>query len=393
MAEFNSRHHFETIIIGGGLAGLLVAARLAEAGQRFLLLEEKEELGGYCRPQVHALGTFGFGFKSLPAHEAGHRAADFLESQLGFSLQRQESDLPPITFEGGKFKPFLGFGSEPPPDIDELEYYLFPRRLVLRFAPHTWIAHLREKIPAEQIVMRSVVTRILIEQGTSQGVMVNGAQTYTAERLIYTGSKKALAQLLPSGALPTRLGQKLAKSPFWTAVGLDLVHAQTVSESRALHVLRGGKEDASPCLGYFYEPGAELNLDATSRHAAQISRWMTLVSAEGSEDPEITGASVRKIKKQIKRAYPEALDHLLHERIYVANLSHGSCEIKLTAGVEVPGIAGLYLSGSGIGSGRNLIGVCEQTQSLLNALGLDAAPAVFAQDAGESAQPPLSLDC
>jgi len=40
--------HFDVIVIGAGMAGLVCAARLAKAGKKVLLLEQHNIVGGYC---------------------------------------------------------------------------------------------------------------------------------------------------------------------------------------------------------------------------------------------------------------------------------------------------------------------------------------------------------
>ena len=55
--------HFDTIIVGGGHNGLVCASYLGKAGQKVLLLEASEHLGGLASTR-----EFFPGFKASVAH-------------------------------------------------------------------------------------------------------------------------------------------------------------------------------------------------------------------------------------------------------------------------------------------------------------------------------------
>jgi hypothetical protein len=359
VTDLKRKNHFETLIVGGGLSGLLIGAQLAQQGRSVLILEEKDDLGGFCRPSSHSLASLNFGFKSLPANSTAHQALDFLEQVMRISVLRREVDETPLTFDSGKFKPFVGFGAQPPESINELDYYLCPQRIFCDFTPGQWIDRLKTMMSDEQYLLRSQVTRILIEDGQALGVIVNGDRTWTADQVVYAGPIKYLPSLLPTGAMTARTTQRLAKASYWSAICLDLIHPTAISESSSLYVLSGSGDEVSPSLGYFYPPA----------NNTQISQWLTFVAPEGSEDPEVAGACVRRIKKQIKRAFPEAQENLVHERIYMAELSHGTADLKLKDDVLAPGITSLYLGGPGVHREHNLIAVSLQAQLILSALG------------------------
>ena len=64
---------YDTIIVGGGLAGLTAATRLAQAGQRPLVLERNSELGGRARTDDLDGWLFNHGAHALYRNAIGHR--------------------------------------------------------------------------------------------------------------------------------------------------------------------------------------------------------------------------------------------------------------------------------------------------------------------------------
>ncbi|MCB0394207.1 MAG: hypothetical protein KDD25_06590, partial [Bdellovibrionales bacterium] len=161
-------------------------------------------------------------------------------------------------------------------------------------------------------------------------------------------------QLLSSKFLKTA-----AKNPLWTAIALDLKHPKMISESREVHVLIAGTDGAIPVVGIFepFESGV------------QFSHWVTFLESEASADSEISGNAVREIKKQLKRAYPQAFDSGTKERLLFAHNSEGHIEIKLTEEGCVPGINGLFIASSNQAP-HFLCGAVSSSKRTLVALGL-----------------------
>ena len=55
----------DTVVIGGGLAGLTAAARLGQEGQRVLLLEKGREPGGRAQTRTKQAFLFNLGPHAL----------------------------------------------------------------------------------------------------------------------------------------------------------------------------------------------------------------------------------------------------------------------------------------------------------------------------------------
>ncbi len=71
----SKQKHATTVIIGGGLTGLALAALLEKAGHDYLLVEAQNEFGGLAKGQVEQGVWLDYGMKSIPAGECGLWAA------------------------------------------------------------------------------------------------------------------------------------------------------------------------------------------------------------------------------------------------------------------------------------------------------------------------------
>ena len=133
-----------------------------------------------------------------------------------------------------------------------------------------------------------------------------------------------------------------------------------------MHVLNGTThDDLGPCVGRFQE--AVVNHDKQ----IQVSQWVTFLNKEDSEDNEIIGHALKKIKRQIKRAYPEALEGMIQERIIVAPMIGGDGDLKLNANQTFGDLENLWIASAPANAQKNLIGSLSQAQIILAALGFE----------------------
>jgi hypothetical protein len=96
---------------------------------------------------------------------------------------------------------------------------------------------------------------------------------------------------------------------------------------------------------------------------------MTFIEQEVTEDSEVVGMTLKKIKRQIKRAYPEALDNLKLERIFVAPIIAGNGDIKLSINLTMPELENLWIASSTVHEQKNLVGALLQAEMIIASLG------------------------
>lgn len=74
-------HHFDTAVIGGGLAGLTTATYLAKAGKKVIVLEKAKQLGGRAQTQQRGQFLFNLGPHALYKGAPGSQILDELDIQ------------------------------------------------------------------------------------------------------------------------------------------------------------------------------------------------------------------------------------------------------------------------------------------------------------------------
>lgn len=369
---------YEYVVVGSGLAGLSVATALSKAGAEVLLLEAGDQYGGLNRPVPTKIGLSENGLRFLPDVELSHHALDYMSALLGEKIAFESVEREPQTYDSTGLHSFLGFGDAPPEFYDELSYFLSPRELVLEKPVHAWLQKLSENFTGE-ISLRSYVTKFHYDEGKIHSMTINGQKTVQALNVIYAGSLKSLPLLLPEAALSAKVRQKLAKSKFWTALGLDLIHAKPVADFQGVHVLNGTtQDDIGPCVGRFLDP-QDLNGEQV-----QFSQWLSFIDDEDAEDTEKIGLALKKIKRQIKRAYPESLEGLISERILVVPSFAGSGDLKLTGHQTLPQANNFWVATGAVHPRKNLLGTLEQSQLVTSALGVN--PMGTALDLDESSE-------
>jgi methionine-S-sulfoxide reductase len=207
---------------------------------------------------------------------------------------------------------------------------------------------------------RSIVTKFLANQDNVTSVLINGQKTLMAKNFIYAGNVRDLRLLLPEGALNQRALAKLGKNQYWTSVGLDILFENKITDSEAVHVLNGTtSDDIGPCAGIFYPVEA-------SDNAPQFSQWISFLDDLEAEEEENIGAVLKKIKRQIKRAYPEGSDKIIFERIMIVRNFGGDGELKLKEDGTIGNLKNLWIASPSVNPEKNILGALLQAQFIVN---------------------------
>ncbi len=353
-------NHYDYIIVGSGLTGLSIAAKLSSENLNVLLLDGADTYGGFNH-NIHSakLGDFDNGLRWLPDTQACKNALQFLSKTLGQEINYHRKDSAAVTFENGHLRPFLGFADTPPAFYEQLRYFLSEAFLQTDIPVHQWPTKLFEKFQGEYMP-RSWVTKFIGENHRIQQVIVNGQKYFSADNFIYAGPVRGLKTLLPDDALSAKSKQKLAKNDYWTALCLDLMHDHHVTSSTSLHVLNGTTQDEiGPCVGQF---------QFRAIGDWQYSQWVTFLSDDDAEDSEVLGAALKKMKRQIKRAYPAAFDNLKYERILVVPSMDGNGDLKVQKNMNLANYNNLFIACSQMSPEKNLVGSLLQAEKMTSLL-------------------------
>ena len=386
-------HIYDYIIIGSGLTGLTIAKKISEETENILVLEAQDILGGDNRPVQLAQNTINNGLRFFPATQASEKALNFLQTLLGQQTAAATTVENLVeTYEASGFKKFLGFGEKPPEFYDQLSYFLASQEQTLATQPYEWVqtlaASLEDKIQKKSIVTRFGFEGLDSEKPKLTHVMVNGTKQIYAQNFIFAGPAKDLALLVPDDVLNARAKAKLKKSTAWQSVCVDLFHTASV-EKQNLFLLNGTTDDdLGPCIGRFLakpqvqtetasETATETSATATVTSTAtaqvgQVSQWTSFIDSESAEDTENIGLVLKKIKRQIRRAFPEVAETIKSERIFVSPALSGA-DLKISANGTLPKVDNLWIASAQTSNYQNLLASLMQARLVLSSLGFLAS--------------------
>ncbi len=374
-------HIYDYLIIGSGLTGLTIAKKLSQETENILVLEALDFSGGENRVAKLNEIQINNGLRFFPATEASKKSIDFLQDLLQTELTAEAQESNPETYEASGFKKFVGFGEKNVEFYDQLAYFLAHEEYALILQPFEWIQLLQESLK-EKIQTRAVVTRFGFEATETEKpelthVVVNGTKQLYAKNFIFTGPVKDLSLLLHDDLLNLRAKSKLKKAQAWQAICVDIFHSATVDKTN-IFLLNGTTDDElGPCVGRF--------LPAVT--SGQISQWVSFVDTEAAEDTENIGLMLKKMKRQIKRAFPDVADSIMKERIFVSTALSGA-DIKLTGHLTIPKVPNLWIASPQVSNSKNLLGSLQQAQLVLAAMGFDTGVQMTEHATAEDATEP-----
>lgn len=362
----NKNQIYDYVVVGSGFSGLCIASELSQKNSNVLLIDSNDKIGVNHHSVNTQFGAQNNGLRFFPDTAASHQALQFLNHVIKEEVSFTSLELPPVTYDAGVFKSFLGFGDNPPAFYSEMEYFTAVQSLTPSIPVHQW----PEKIFAQfkgEYLSRSYVTKFVSENDQVSHCIVNGSKHISGRNFIYTGPVRDLHVLLPQDALNVRARAKLAKNNYWHALCLDLVHNGEITQQTAMHILNGTTQDEiGPCIGGFLP--AEQKADTEPAQTYQYSQWLTFIDYEDAEETENVGAALKKIKRQIKRAYPNALENLLYERIAVFPFYGGNGDLKLEDNQSLPNLSNLWIGSPQMNEQKNIVGSLLQAEKVCSEL-------------------------
>ncbi len=338
----------ETIIVGGGLTGLFLAHRLHRGGHTVTLLEARENLGGRYARASHTYSSPGLDF--IPASREHIVLLEWLRNVSPIPISFEAVDHRPQLFDEGKWRPFAGFGESGFQSVGELSA-LFSHTQGLNTKPglEHLVRALVEQLPVAAQTM-STVTGFKVTDGKISEVTVNGDKILKATNIIFTAHPSALGNLFQGEELPVKHRTRLAKMPAWTSVTLELGHSPQLVDDSSVRFFTHSAKEFEPVVGRVF---------------GETSKWLTLVPGDREADHEFVSQCIRHIKRQLKRAWPLALEgHALGEKIYIQPGAYGQFNLRGKEALRFPEISNLYLANHALASLPGDLAALETVQTL-----------------------------
>jgi hypothetical protein len=315
MAISTKNKNYDYLIVGSGPEALLTALILQGRGLTGAIVEKEENVGGLYRPLRYLEQQFDSQLTFWPDTAESIAALEFMQAWIP-DLTYTREELGALTFHNGQVQPFMGFGEHHVAAADEYSFFTQPNQLTLSKSTSEIVTFLRDQFTGD-VYTQNEATQIAVEE--SPFVLLNGSQRLGAKDIYFFESPHVLAKLLghdPASKLSKPAVLKLSKVPLWTALTLTFHHKQEVTQSPAMHILYGAKEQ--PSLGRVF-----------TQNGLPISQWLCFLNDEAAADNEFLGATIREMKKQVKRMYPFFTDTVEKEFISVAKNSYGSVPASL----------------------------------------------------------------
>lgn len=349
---------FDYVVFGADLTGILIAHELSGQGAKVALIDEAEVPGQKLRAIKNEYGQLSPLMNCFPQTAGSESAAEFFEQVLKLKVFRSDHAMSAMTYENGMLKNFIGFGDNPPLFYSEILPYLSPRYYQLTLDFEQILQHLLGQKTFD-FLPRSSLTKMELESDKMTVATLNGHKKIHAENFIYTQNLKSLSLLLKDMPLSSKVKNKLSKGPYLSTLRVDLFFQSPLCEIDSLHVLNGTTQDEiGPNFGIFH-PATEMG---------QSSQWLTYLESQEAEESEYVGEAIKKIKRQIKRAYPNSSSALKKERISLYPYEAGGDE-QFLPNSRFNEIENLWIAHPQLNPEKGPFAGIAQARSLLQKLG------------------------
>lgn len=296
---------YDHVIVGYNLASMTFAYHLSQQDQNFVVIDTKH------------LGSSPI--KRLASLE--ERVSTRVSFNPKFELDSDESPIwgdiselegTPLTFEKGEFRSFLGFGDKKIESLDAVETFCATESLKPQLTVEEYWNRILEATE-NKIFLDQQVTDIEYTEDGIEKLILNGKATLGGTNFYFFDHFEFLYDKLAKEM--KKQASQFAKVNWHSSVNL-VIHHENEPEAFSfdeIYLLMGSKEQ--PCIGQFLRINGAL-----------VSRWESFFPSELAADTEMTGAMVKEIKKQIKRAFKFPDGSKDYENILVQDRVYGNFE-------------------------------------------------------------------
>ncbi len=414
----------DVVVVGAGLSGLCAAALLSSEGAGVAVIEEEQDVGGRMKGLEQEGFRLDSGLHSFHYGEEGPlgelaRAlslpVEFLESvEPGYILHGKTRTAAPV-HEPAKGPTAPGFGDEESHKLRSWLTVLMDAEpgewkkksvsdflseggfsedeLVQRYAsalclsimgmgadhtsaveliqhlnsagspgflvkavaggPHTLVEELSRVISSDNA--RFVLGAKVIEIELSDKQVTRVATTsdeFRPAALLYTGPLQSLPGLLSGDSPTASFLRGLTKLKPVSGIALEMGLSKSVSDIQGVMI-----DPEELLIGRFPS-----NLDpGLAPEGAQITSWLALVPSDDLSDNKATRSHIKRMKRLVKRQFPEMMEQVKWERLRVMPMIAGAAPLPGQPRDKRPGPApgrfkNLFLAGDAVNAPGMLSG-------------------------------------
>jgi hypothetical protein len=275
-------------IVADSFAGHLLASLFELSNHKVTLISTANS----SVLQLSFANSFNNRIMSVPATPEISSALAMLQPYYTEKIILSEYEAAPVRFEGGAPIPFVGFGESKAESISALTQLHFIKFYDLN---PLFLTHLEGLESETQILEHCEMTALHFADSKLEKMTINGSQDIYADEFIFLIPPQDYLHLLPAEYLSNKTRSRISKSANWTRMSLRFDHTRIHFDSRSLVFLNTTSPDAEPCVGQFYQP--------TSSNLFSI--WETYVDKNRGEDPEYLAATIKNMRRAIKKAFPD----------------------------------------------------------------------------------------
>jgi len=352
-----SKTKYDFVVIGSGISSLLMSSFLSQHSNKVLWLDST------TKSQQSDFSAENF----IKNHHVDFIPySDSLVATLGALFKGFQLNLPDMNFNENQIKhfqnnqwlDFVGFGESPPLYQSEISYYLAKQSLNSNESFDQLVRQAFEKSRADRI-NPAVVTKVQIENETATSVIINGQKAIEAEQFIFMSTPQEFIKTLPESFLSHRSTSKILKQKYLASINVDLtldinafencnVRLVTISENEGNYAIVGHPIEQS----------------------AQNSTWTFFISQEITEDPEQLASEVKKMKKAIFKSLSITEKNVLKEKLVIKENTERLNDLRMDGMIQIDKIQNVFLGSGLLNSARNLNGVLNQFEVLIDKLGM-----------------------
>lgn len=292
----------DVIVMGGGFSGQLTAWLLSKKGYKVAICEQEKKPGGKCRVETpyDVPVELGLHFNVLTSEQA--RA---LGIQVLFSEIRQ---TPPIYFQKKEWHTVEADHCSP-----EQTHFLLSDFVL----PQGGMSSLFQYFQSENITLSCGAPVVECDIETSIIKKVNRAdQAWSVDTgtgaVVMAVPFSAMLQVVDESYFHRSVLKRFKKQKMVSAVKLDFLLKENVTDLK--NILFDLEHNG---VGFFPSNVDPSLLSDPTDQVKQLSQWLFFLTEKEVASKEEIAKKIRAGKRGIKKAFPNALDAVLWERISV----------------------------------------------------------------------------